>query len=402
MSHVVASAEKHVARAGVFLPPKRTLFATAGPTLWPSMLWPRSIPADAPYPFNEPGAEFCYFARNAIFWVVRELGLEGQEVLFPAYHHGVELGALLAAGARPRFFPVHMGMRVHADEVAACITPRTRAVFLIHYAGFPGPVEDVAELCRWHGLKLIEDCALSLLSRTGTRPLGTFGDAGIFCIWKTLPTPHGGLVVWRDKGRRVLPPPEKAAACRVASATANLFLSNLEVRWGAFGRFLRRSLSSTGSAVFETMNAPKDPLADDTFDPEFVRLGMSTICRWIIGAQHFPEIVARRRRNYLLLAEELGSVAAPFWSELPPGVCPLFYPLLVNADKEELVARLTARGVEGVNLWSQHHSACPKGSFPEVDEMRRRILELPCHQDLAAEAVHRLAVTVRETLAEVS
>jgi len=86
-------------------------------------------------------------------------------------------------------------MRVDAAEVIAHITKETRAIYLIHYAGFPGPVEELRAVCRERGLLLIEDCAHALLSSLGDRPLGTFGDAAIYCLYKMLPTPHGAATI---------------------------------------------------------------------------------------------------------------------------------------------------------------------------------------------------------------
>src|SRR6185369_7599174 len=64
-----------------------------------------------------------------------------------------------------------------------------------HYAGFSGPTDAFRRLADVHGLLLIEDCALSLLSAQGQRPLGSTGDVGIFCLYKCLPVPNGGALV---------------------------------------------------------------------------------------------------------------------------------------------------------------------------------------------------------------
>src|SRR5690606_23210046 len=95
-------------------------------------------------------------------------GLAGKEVLFPSYFHGVELDALLEAGARVRFYPVDRRMQVDPRQVVQRIGKETAAVYLIHYVGFPGPVEELAAICEERGVRLIEDCALALLSCLGS------------------------------------------------------------------------------------------------------------------------------------------------------------------------------------------------------------------------------------------
>ena len=53
----------------------------------------------------------------------------------------------------------------------------------------------LAELCRRRNMRLVEDCALALLSADGSLPLGTAGDWAVFCLYKTLPLPNGALLV---------------------------------------------------------------------------------------------------------------------------------------------------------------------------------------------------------------
>src|SRR5687767_8434310 len=198
------------------------------------MLLPRSQPLTRAFPFDHPDVQYVYFARNAIYALAQQYGLAGADVLVPAYFHGVEIEALVAAGVRPRFFPVRKGMRVEPDDILGAIGPQTRAVYLIHYLGFPGPAADVERICRERGLIFIEDCALALLSKLGDRPLGSFGDASVFCLYKSLPTPDGGALVCKDNRVRIdgATPPTLGTTVD----TALSLLSALETRTGSVGR----------------------------------------------------------------------------------------------------------------------------------------------------------------------
>src|SRR5256885_13353786 len=85
-------------------PPKRTVPCMQ--TTWPHMLFPRPAAAvPLVFPFDQPGLRYRYFARNAGWDAVQLLGLSGKRGLMPGYHPRRELGALLAAGVTPRFFP---------------------------------------------------------------------------------------------------------------------------------------------------------------------------------------------------------------------------------------------------------------------------------------------------------
>ncbi|HEY0095735.1 MAG TPA: DegT/DnrJ/EryC1/StrS family aminotransferase, partial [Archangium sp.] len=182
------------------------LFVPALPTLWPGMLFGRRHPSGF-MPFSASNVRWFYFARNAVWTTVKMLGLDKGEVLMPAYHHGVEVEAVVDAGATPRFYRVGSRWDVDLEDVERKIGPKTKALYLIHYAGFPGPVDEMRRIADKHGLPLIEDCALSLLSADGSVPLGTTGDIGIFCLYKTLPMPHGGALTVNGARQYSLPEP---------------------------------------------------------------------------------------------------------------------------------------------------------------------------------------------------
>jgi perosamine synthetase len=99
-------------------PPKRTVPNMQ--TTWPHMLFPR-LAATVPlvFPFDQPPLRYRYFARNAVWDAVTLLGLKGRKVLMPAYHHGVELETLLAAGVTPVFFRVDAQMRADFEDARA-------------------------------------------------------------------------------------------------------------------------------------------------------------------------------------------------------------------------------------------------------------------------------------------
>jgi len=373
-----------------------TRFVPALPTLWPHMLL-GSVRGTPPFPFEAPGARFFYFGRNAVWTVAKILQLHRGEVLVPAYHHGVEIEALLDAGATLRFFPVGPKMQVDPDDVARRIGPHTRAIYFVHYLGFPGPADALRALADERGLPLIEDCALSLLSRDGERPLGTWGDASIFSIYKTLPVPNGGALVMNAAAPHGLPEPPEPPRLSTLSHASSSLLQNLELRAGGVGRLLRRLGRAVGKSAVGASGVERVATGTQHFDRAHADLGMSLLTRRIAFAQDFAGIVERRRRNYFFLLGHLRDVAPPMFVELPPGVCPLFYPLKIE-DKAILQARLAARGIETVDFWRQGHPSCPAGEFPDVETLRRTVLEIPIHQDLTPETMTWLADAIHQAV----
>lgn len=384
------------ARAGSV---RSRLIASALPTLEPSMLLPRKPRARPPFPLGEPSAHHVFFARNGIYALARLWGLSGKEVLFPSYFHGVELEALLEAGVRPRFYPVDRRMQVDPDEVVGAMGPDTAAVYLIHYLGFPGPVEELAAACEDRGIKLIEDCALALLSSSGERPLGSFGHASIFCLYKTLPVPNGGVLLLRQPAALRLPEGETPNFASTVGPMASSLLQRLELSAGYLGWALRGCLRSIGAAARWRTAGGQVATGTQRFNRSHVRLAMSPISKRILEAQDYPKIIESRRRSYFHLLGRLRSVSSPVFSELPPGVCPLFYPLKVER-KDGVLAGLWKRGIDVVDFWRRGHPRVPWGLFPESDELRRSIIEIPCHQDLEPPTVDRIADAVIEAMEE--
>ena len=374
-------------------------YVPALPTLWPSMLW-SSPRGEQAFPFDSPQVRYFYFARNAVWLATKVLGLEGHEVLVPAYHHGVEVEALVDAGAKVRFFRVDSRMRPDLGDLERKIGPDTRGVYLIHYLGFPGPAAEVRAIADRRGLAFIEDCALSLLSCDGQLPLGRTGDASVFCLYKTLPVPHGGALVLAGGRPAGLPEPLPPPAVATARHLMTSLLMNLELRLGAAGRWMRGGVRALGRGASAAAGVGNVATGTQHFERDHSGLGISPLALRLALGQDAAEIVATRRRNYFLLLSRLREVSTPVFNTLPAGVCPLFFPLRVQ-DKAAVAKRLAARGIETVDFWRTGHAACELDAFPEVRELRRTILEIPIHQDLTPRAAAAVAESVHQVLREV-
>jgi dTDP-4-amino-4,6-dideoxygalactose transaminase len=386
-----------VTQRGGHAGPVATPRIPALPTLDPALLLPTLAPArPAAFPFDQPGHQLFYLARAAVFHAARRLlGSGGGAVLAPAYHHGVEIEALLAAGARPVFYRVDAALRVDLDELRrllARVAP-VRAVYLTHYLGLAQPVCEVVALCRARGVPLIEDCALALLSTAPDgRPLGWWGDAAIFCLYKSLPLPHGGLARGSFERAPTPPPPLAETAHHAAGRVlAHLELTRPGVAAGA--RALRRAARRWWRVALPTGTSHLRRVE--------LHLAASALVTRLLQRFDLEMVRRRRRRNFRRLAEALDGAVPLVGAPLAPGVCPLS--LAVRAhDKGALVAALARRGVEAVDFWSTGHPTCDVARFPEVAALRRELVELPCHQSLDDEAVDLVAHAVKEAMAEVA
>jgi perosamine synthetase len=134
-------------------------------------------------------------------WLETGIG-PGDEVLVPAQTHVATAHAVEWVGARPVFVDCDPQTgNVTADRLAAAITPRTRAIGLVHYLGIPCDMTAIRSLADRHGFRIVEDCALSVGARFDGVHTGLTGDAGTFSFYpvKHLTTAEGGMFVTRHE-----------------------------------------------------------------------------------------------------------------------------------------------------------------------------------------------------------
>jgi perosamine synthetase len=371
------------------------MFVPAFTTLSPAALLRRPR-QQQPFPFSAPQVRYFYFARNGLWHLVKLLGLEGREILMPSYHHGVEVEALMAAGARLRFYRVDRKMNVDLADVERRIGPETAALHLTHFVGFPGPIREMKAIAERHGLLLIEDCAHALLTRVNDEPLGQVGDVAVFCLYKGLPVPNGGAVVVNNPtlgNVPVLPSPPVSSTLSLMAAS---MLRNVALRGGWPGRTLRQVALRAGKGTLRASKVEPVLTGSANFNPEHLPLGMTRLALRIGLSHDLDRVRETVRRNYLYLQEQLGEIVPPL-VPLPPGAVPLFYPL-VTEDSKAMVTEMLARGIEATEFWHGPHPACDVRQFPDVAWLRKSIMEVPCHQDISMTTLRRIAGVVREIL----
>jgi len=112
--------------------------------------------------------------------------------------------AIIHAGATPVFADCDRAtLNLDPEDVQRKITPRTRALVPVHFAGRPCDMDALGSIAREHGLAVVEDCAHAIEATIDGRHCGTFGDLGCFSFYvtKNMTTVEGGMVVARDPGR---------------------------------------------------------------------------------------------------------------------------------------------------------------------------------------------------------
>jgi dTDP-4-amino-4,6-dideoxygalactose transaminase len=110
----------------------------------------------------------------------------GDEVIMPAFTFSSTANAVVLRGAVPVFVDVRSDT-LNLDEtlIEAAITPRTKAIFVVHYAGVACEMDRIHELAERHRLAVVEDAAHGILGRYNGRYLGTIGDIGALSFHET-------------------------------------------------------------------------------------------------------------------------------------------------------------------------------------------------------------------------
>lgn len=110
----------------------------------------------------------------------------GDEVIMPSFTFVSTANAVVLRGSVPVFVDINPAtLNIDAAQVAEAVTPRTKAIFAVHYAGFPADMDALGEIARAHGLWVVEDAAQALGSTYKGRPAGSLGDLSAFSFHET-------------------------------------------------------------------------------------------------------------------------------------------------------------------------------------------------------------------------
>jgi dTDP-4-amino-4,6-dideoxygalactose transaminase len=211
-------------------------------------------------------------------------------------------------GARPVFADVDADSgAITAATIEPLITPRTKAISVVHLGGWPADMPAILELARAHGIAVIEDCAQAHGARIHGQSVGSFGDvaAWSFCQDKILTTAgEGGMVT---------------------THRADL--------WDAMWAF--KEHGKTHEAVFGHEHPPGFRWLHARFGSNF-RLTELQSAIGRIQLQRLPDWTATRTRNALLLAEALADCPAVRVPLPPKGITHAWYKFYAFVQPEAL------------------------------------------------------------------
>ena len=160
------------------------------------------------------GSKYCVGLANgldALWLAFRVLGIgSGDEVLVQANTYIASVMGITINGATPVFVEPDAFYNMDTDKIEALITPKTKAILVVHLYGQASRMDKITKLCQKYNLRLVEDCAQSHGACFNGQMTGTFGDIGCFSFY-----PSKNLGAFGDAGAIITNNEEIATAMKM-------------------------------------------------------------------------------------------------------------------------------------------------------------------------------------------
>lgn len=306
----------------------------------------------------------------------------GDEVLVPAYTFASSVTVIAQRGATPVLVDISEDdCNIDPAAAARAVTPRTRAILPVHFAGQACRMTDLQALARQHGLRTIEDAAHATWTRDGDRMVGSIGDATAFSFYatKNLATGEGGMVTTADA----------ALADRLRRLSLHGMSRDAWARYTAAGTYRY-----------------------DIVEPGYkANLGDIPAAIGLVQLRRLPQLQARREA----IAQRFNAAFAGEPALDPPAERPgtrhawHLYPLRLRLerlriDRDTFIAALRTAGIgTSVHFIPIHYYSYFRqrfgwraGDYPVAERTFEREISLPLYPDLADEQVERI---VEQTVA---
>ena len=286
------------------------------------------------------------------------------EVITSPMTFAATLNTIVIAGGRPVLVDVEADTyNIDVSQIESAISPRTRAIVPVHFAGAPVDLDPLYVLAEKHGLRVIEDAAHAIGTEYKGRRIGSFGDTQVFSFHpnKNITTGEGGAVITRD---------EKLAA----DIALTRFHGMDREAWNRFGK--------TGAAHYEIIA------------PGF-KYNMMDI-QAALGIHQLPELAGFIRRRTELAERYLTKLAdwpewqlpkAPPYGHLPAWhlFAPLLDPVAAKMDRDRFMAEMKAHNIgtavhyRAAHLYPYYRDryGYQPGDFPRAETISERIVSLP-------------------------
>jgi dTDP-4-amino-4,6-dideoxygalactose transaminase len=288
----------------------------------------------------------------------------GDEVILPSYTFVSTANAVARLGARPVFVDIRSDtLNLDEELIEAAITPRTKAILPVHYAGVSCDMDRIMAIAKKHQLLVIEDAAQGVNASYKGRALGSIGHLGCYSFHETKNyiCGEGGALCINDRDKI-----ERAEIIREKGTNRSRFFRGMvdKYTWVDIGSsYVPSEISSA----------------------------------FLYGQLELRDAIAQRRKEIFLCYEQmLGHLEADDLVRLPrvPSECKtnyhIFYLLLPDLEtRTNLIAHLKQQGILAVFHYVPLHAApvgqqygYREGDLPVTEDLSQRLVRLPFYYDL--------------------
>jgi hypothetical protein len=305
--------------------------------------------------------------RDGLSMAIDYLGLmPGDQVLFPAYLCDSVIRPFIDFGITPVFYHLNGILEIDESDIKSKISLATKALLIIHYFGMPQSAVDRIQR-DYPTLRLIHDCSHSALSLWKNKWLSGSGVVIVASLRKLLPVPDGGVFLAMGRPKRPLREPRFSLAynLHLFYRWSGGMMKHFWLRWPLFPKEWFICLFVQAEYLLSIYPKP---------------IRMSFLSRVLLAKIDLGRVIFARRRNFnhLLAGIKNRSIVRPLFSELPPDICPLGFPVIVE-DRESLKKLLVAERIYPPIHWDLPDDI-DRTVFATESHVSKHILTIPIDQ----------------------
>ncbi len=356
--------------------------------------------------FGNRNVVYFHKARVAIRYACELLGIgAGDTILAPSYNCGSEIDPLYKSGADIFLYRIDKAGQIDIGDLQKRVNAKTRLIYVTHYFGFPHDLTQIKKICKANGIFLLEDCALSLFSNDiDRRKIGSAGDISVFSFPKTLPVTDGGIMLINNpllngNNHVLLNTPPAMIIHGLYLLVKRLLLRKLSCSRPLFSFIFHIMRNNRTEYIDSTNNKFPEIPAHEYYQINLNRRKISKLTKYMLKRWNSNRIIQMRRSNYQRYLRAFAGQRniKPLFKELPGGVCPLYFPVLVNKSKY-ISSQLNIRSVGSIAWWSLYHRNCSWKDYPEACYLKNNLLVLPVHHQLNERHIDYIIRQVKEVL----
>jgi len=281
----------------------------------------------------------------------------GDEVIVPSFTFAATANSVALTGAKPVFVDIDpRTFNINPTAIEAAITSRTRAIQVVHLYGQPASMKEIMTISTRYQLLVFEDAAQAHFASFDQKPVGTFGETGVFSFYptKNMTSGEGGMITTASQ--------DIARRCRM------LRNQGMETRYANEIIGLNNRMTDLHAAIG--------------------RIQLTKLAKW----------TAQRRSNAQFFDENLTSVVIPY---VAPSAFHVYHQYTIRIEgqsRDDFLAEMNKRGIGcGVYYPKAVHrlpSYNEGGDLPETERACSEVISIPVHPSLTEQELEKIVTVI--------